>query len=244
VTSDESTVVYLDARRRSYAEEWSAKRSGQRPRDCSSRARRSHLSASRGQVDTVDRLVLGVSALRLRHSGFKDADQGLCSSGDGTFTSPRGRQTDLPSSTSTRDGDRTPKNGQPNGQANGHVIVPPKLLAPTPPAKISTHSSKDRRPNVTSDESTVTVSVMMGTTGAGGTIIEIFAGGVGANNLSDEEVILLVEKGKVAPYALEKALKNLERAVRIRRAVISRVSLTQTLEASALPVVAIGMCKS
>lgn len=65
--------------------------------------------------------------------------------------------------------------------------------------------------------------------------VEIFAGGVGANNLSDEEVILLVEKGKVAPYALEKALKNLDRAVRIRRAVISRSSLTQTLEASALP---------
>jgi hydroxymethylglutaryl-CoA reductase (NADPH) len=65
--------------------------------------------------------------------------------------------------------------------------------------------------------------------------VEIFAGGVGAPNLSDEEVILLVEKGKVAPYALEKALKNLDRAVRIRRAVISRSSLTQTLEASALP---------
>jgi hydroxymethylglutaryl-CoA reductase (NADPH) len=53
--------------------------------------------------------------------------------------------------------------------------------------------------------------------------------------LSDEEVILLVEKGKIAPYALEKVLKDLERAVKIRRAVISRVSLTQTLEASALP---------
>ena len=65
--------------------------------------------------------------------------------------------------------------------------------------------------------------------------VEIYAGGVGANNLSDEEVILLVEKGKIAPYALEKVLKNLERAVRVRRAVISRVSLTQTLEASALP---------
>jgi hydroxymethylglutaryl-CoA reductase (NADPH) len=65
--------------------------------------------------------------------------------------------------------------------------------------------------------------------------VDIFAGGVGATNLSDEEVILLVEKGKIAPYALEKALKDLERAVRIRRAVISRVSLTQTLEASALP---------
>ncbi len=65
--------------------------------------------------------------------------------------------------------------------------------------------------------------------------VEIFAGGVGANNLSDEEVIFLVEKGKIATYALEKVLKNLERAVRVRRAVTSRTSLTQTLEASALP---------
>lgn len=65
--------------------------------------------------------------------------------------------------------------------------------------------------------------------------VEIFAGGVGASNLTDEEVIMLVQKGKIAPYALEKQLKNLERAVRVRRAVVSRASLTQTLEASVLP---------
>lgn len=65
--------------------------------------------------------------------------------------------------------------------------------------------------------------------------VEIFAGGVGANNLSDEEVIMLVQKGKIAPYALEKQLKNLDRAVRVRRAVVSRASLTQTLESSVLP---------
>jgi hydroxymethylglutaryl-CoA reductase (NADPH) len=65
--------------------------------------------------------------------------------------------------------------------------------------------------------------------------VEIFAGGVGANNLSDEEVIFLVQKGKIAPYALEKSLKNLDRAVRIRRAVVSRSSMTKTLEASLLP---------
>lgn len=53
--------------------------------------------------------------------------------------------------------------------------------------------------------------------------------------LSDEEVILLVQKGKMASYALEKVLGDLERAVSIRRALISRASITQTLESSLLP---------
>ncbi|TXT13281.1 hypothetical protein VHUM_00648 [Vanrija humicola] len=65
--------------------------------------------------------------------------------------------------------------------------------------------------------------------------IEVFAGGVGVTNLSDEEVILLVQKGKIAPYSLEKTLKDNDRAVRVRRAVVSRASLTQTLESSLLP---------
>ena len=64
---------------------------------------------------------------------------------------------------------------------------------------------------------------------------EIYAGGLGAFDLSDEEVILLVEKGKIPGYGLEKGLKDLERAVRIRRAVMSRASVTRTLEASDLP---------
>ena len=40
--------------------------------------------------------------------------------------------------------------------------------------------------------------------------------------LSDEEVVLLVENGKVAPHALEKlfGMNELERAVRVRRAII------------------------
>jgi hydroxymethylglutaryl-CoA reductase (NADPH) len=53
--------------------------------------------------------------------------------------------------------------------------------------------------------------------------------------LSDEEVILLVQKGKMASYALEKVLGDLERAVSIRRALVSRASITQTLETSLLP---------
>ncbi|CAO3642468.1 unnamed protein product [Mucor hiemalis] len=53
--------------------------------------------------------------------------------------------------------------------------------------------------------------------------------------LSDEEIILLVQKGKMASYALEKVLGDLERAVSVRRALISRASITQTLETSLLP---------
>ncbi|KAF6754421.1 hydroxymethylglutaryl-coenzyme A reductase-domain-containing protein [Ephemerocybe angulata] len=55
--------------------------------------------------------------------------------------------------------------------------------------------------------------------------------------LSDEEVILLVDRGKVAPYALEKlfGMGELERAIRIRRAVVSRASNTKSLENSSIP---------
>ncbi|KAF7728610.1 3-hydroxy-3-methylglutaryl-coenzyme A (HMG-CoA) reductase isozyme [Apophysomyces ossiformis] len=53
--------------------------------------------------------------------------------------------------------------------------------------------------------------------------------------LHNEEIIALVQAGKMAPYALEKVLGNLQRAVAIRRALISRASTTKTLENSALP---------
>ncbi|KAI0747021.1 3-hydroxy-3-methylglutaryl-coenzyme A reductase [Daedaleopsis nitida] len=53
--------------------------------------------------------------------------------------------------------------------------------------------------------------------------------------LNDEEVILLSQTGKIAPYALEKMLGDYERAVRIRRALISRASRTKTLETSLIP---------
>jgi hydroxymethylglutaryl-CoA reductase (NADPH) len=144
----------------------------------------------------------------------------------GTQITPRQARFNLPSTAhgSGKDGDRTPKgeekaNG--NGNGIGHVIVPP-----TPPVPVVADA---RLP-----KSGSTDSMTFGRRSLE-ECVEIYAGGVGSNNLSDEEVILLVEKGKIAPYALEKALKNLERAVRVRRAVISRVSLTQTLEASALP---------
>ncbi|KAI8367004.1 3-hydroxy-3-methylglutaryl-coenzyme A reductase [Choanephora cucurbitarum] len=54
--------------------------------------------------------------------------------------------------------------------------------------------------------------------------------------LTDEEIISVVQAGKMAPYALEKVLGDLERAVHIRRALISRDSRTRTLEDSMLPV--------
>ncbi|KAI8143330.1 hydroxymethylglutaryl-CoA reductase [Fennellomyces sp. T-0311] len=53
--------------------------------------------------------------------------------------------------------------------------------------------------------------------------------------LNDEEIISLVQNGKMAPYALEKVLGDLQRAVSVRRALISRASYTQTLENSLLP---------
>ncbi|KAJ6478566.1 hydroxymethylglutaryl-CoA reductase [Mycena vitilis] len=63
----------------------------------------------------------------------------------------------------------------------------------------------------------------------------------GLRELIDEEVVALAQAGKIAGYALEKVLApaqeplGLERAVRIRRALVSRASLTQTLEASLVP---------
>jgi hydroxymethylglutaryl-CoA reductase (NADPH) len=59
------------------------------------------------------------------------------------------------------------------------------------------------------------------------------SGGVG--NLTNEEIILLAQNGKIAAYSLEKVLGDFERAVLIRRALISRSSTTKTLEVSDLP---------
>ncbi|KAI5478793.1 hydroxymethylglutaryl-CoA reductase (NADPH) [Pseudohyphozyma bogoriensis] len=67
------------------------------------------------------------------------------------------------------------------------------------------------------------------------TLVKIFANGDGSALLNDEEIIVLVQKGKLAAYALEKSLKDLERSVAIRRALISRASVRNTLESSDLP---------
>ncbi|BGP51148.1 3-hydroxy-3-methylglutaryl-coenzyme A (HMG-CoA) reductase isozyme [Rhodotorula kratochvilovae] len=67
------------------------------------------------------------------------------------------------------------------------------------------------------------------------TCVKLFDGGNGAVLLNDEEIILLVQKGKIAAYALEKLLNDHVRAVAIRRALISRASARKTLESSDLP---------
>ncbi|KAI8047779.1 hydroxymethylglutaryl-coenzyme A reductase-domain-containing protein [Thamnidium elegans] len=59
---------------------------------------------------------------------------------------------------------------------------------------------------------------------------------MGAPALADEEVISLVQHGHIAPYSLDKVIGDFERAARIRKKIISKDSVTQTLEASALPV--------
>lgn len=59
---------------------------------------------------------------------------------------------------------------------------------------------------------------------------------LGASTLVDEELINVVQGSHIASYALEKVIGDFERAVRIRKTVISRASTTQTLETSALPV--------
>ncbi|RDB27504.1 3-hydroxy-3-methylglutaryl-coenzyme A reductase [Hypsizygus marmoreus] len=60
--------------------------------------------------------------------------------------------------------------------------------------------------------------------------------------LNDEEVVLLAQNNVIAAYALEKVLsggengiEELERAVRVRRMLVSRASATQTLEDSDIP---------
>jgi len=56
--------------------------------------------------------------------------------------------------------------------------------------------------------------------------LQIFKDGAGALLLFDEEIILLVQKGKVAAYSLEKLLRDHQRAVRIRRALICKHNKT------------------
>ncbi|KAJ2776615.1 3-hydroxy-3-methylglutaryl-coenzyme A (HMG-CoA) reductase isozyme [Coemansia interrupta] len=57
----------------------------------------------------------------------------------------------------------------------------------------------------------------------------------GAAALADEEVVQLVGDGAIPAYALEKHLGDHVRAIKIRRALISRASSSGTLETSKLP---------
>lgn len=145
------------------------------------------------------------------------------------------------------DGDKTPKhaqsfshtngsakpNGVPNGSAtNGVTAIPVHVIPPSAPVvPVIAKPVLDKRNSPPSSQSQLAFNSRRSLEEC----IEVFAGGVGITNLSDEEVILLVQKGKIAPYSLEKTLKDNDRAVRVRRAVVSRASLTQTLESSLLP---------
>ncbi|KAG0213713.1 3-hydroxy-3-methylglutaryl-coenzyme A (HMG-CoA) reductase isozyme [Mortierella sp. GBA30] len=57
----------------------------------------------------------------------------------------------------------------------------------------------------------------------------------GPRAVTDEELLMLVNSNKLPSYALEKTLGDLTRAVKIRRALISRATHTKTLETSLLP---------
>lgn len=100
----------------------------------------------------------------------------------------------------------------------GHIIIPGPpavpIKSPAIPTIMTTSSSSSSLVSMTGEHHATFGRRSLEE------CVDIFAGGVGARALSDEEVIMLVENGKIAPYALEKVLKNLERAVRIRRAVI------------------------
>ncbi|ORX50128.1 3-hydroxy-3-methylglutaryl coenzyme A reductase [Hesseltinella vesiculosa] len=102
------------------------------------------------------------------------------------------------------------------------VAAPPAPVTLVRPARSSSHVSRRRRPTVTDQNRSLDETHALLAT---------------PDVLADEEVIRLVQAGKLAPYALEKVLGDLERAVVIRRALISRSSITKTLEASALPFV-------
>ncbi|KAJ7098396.1 hydroxymethylglutaryl-coenzyme A reductase-domain-containing protein [Mycena epipterygia] len=73
------------------------------------------------------------------------------------------------------------------------------------------------------------------------TLLEAAPKAGGLREMSDEEVVRLAQAGKIPGYSLEKVLApaqepaGLERAVRVRRALVSRASLTQTLETSDIP---------
>ena len=57
----------------------------------------------------------------------------------------------------------------------------------------------------------------------------------GHSALSDDEIVFLVDSGKIPPYALEKSLDNFVRAVQIRRILVSRIAKSNLTD-STLPV--------
>ncbi|EPQ53591.1 3-hydroxy-3-methylglutaryl-coenzyme A reductase [Gloeophyllum trabeum ATCC 11539] len=115
----------------------------------------------------------------------------------------------------------------------------PQQLPALPPAPSSSSSSESSTPSSPGEVKKVS-EVSRDTVRSLQECIDIFENGprpvsVSLSLLNDEEVIQLCQAGKIAAYALEKVLGDLERAVAIRRALISRASKTKTLEHSIIP---------
>lgn len=93
--------------------------------------------------------------------------------------------------------------------------------------RLSSASSSDS--SLSSDSDTCGQKEMETITRSLEECVDIFENGpkpvsVSLSLLNDEEVVMLAQSGKVAAYALEKVLGDLERAVRIRRALICKCS--------------------
>ncbi len=108
-----------------------------------------------------------------------------------------------------------------------HVDVPVKPTKPpvlSVPVDLSTLDAKLEKELIHA-ESLIKAEIRTGPTRSLEEIIDIFENGprpvsVSLSMLTDEEVIILSQNGKIAAYALEKMLGDFERAVAIRRALI------------------------
>lgn len=110
------------------------------------------------------------------------------------------------------------------------AMPPSSITLPTPP--LSTVHPTPQASGASSPE--VPVVLMASTVDKTKTLLEIpedmrsfeeclrifESGSHGVDMLNDEEVIMLAQKGKIAAYALEKVLRNFDRAVKVRRALI------------------------
>ncbi|KAK0522009.1 3-hydroxy-3-methylglutaryl-coenzyme A (HMG-CoA) reductase isozyme [Tilletia horrida] len=130
---------------------------------------------------------------------------------------------------------------QPKATQNGSIsstsiVVPPQRPDVERSTDLSGMNRTTPRPNLPLEStSLVSQDGDVSTARPFDELVEIYAGGAGVFFLNDEEIVLLAQKGKIPAYALEKTLQDFERAVRIRRALISRASATKTLETSLLP---------
>ncbi|KAK0549512.1 3-hydroxy-3-methylglutaryl-coenzyme A (HMG-CoA) reductase isozyme [Tilletia horrida] len=121
--------------------------------------------------------------------------------------------------------------------SNTSIVVPQQRVDPERTTDLSGLNKTLGRPNLPL-ESTSAIGQdgdAPATSRSFDELVDIYDGGAGVFFLNDEEIVLLAQKGKIPAYALEKTLQDFERAVRIRRALISRASATKTLETSLLP---------